>query len=241
MLAAKLGITQILLLANLILLIYLASSSLKSASVDLEMTSRLEGSTFVPSPDDSERSLRVKSINRSAVARTDTAAPGIGSTDSGGFYFFHPREGERNFYKIGKTHGTDKVTAPGALPGCIRNDASCTRPSCVRPECRPWGHHYDTIYQQRLGPFSRDDVDPFQFLEIGFYNGGGYDTVSAVFRMKPYGDGDIFFSLKKNIESTATTISSPRKQVPRVSSKGRAPFDRNSLYRTRLVLTSSNH
>jgi len=35
---------------------------------------------------------------------------------------------------------------------------------------------YDTIYQQRLGPFSRRDVEPFQFLEVGFFNGGGYDT-----------------------------------------------------------------
>ncbi len=180
--AAQLGITQILLLANLILLICLVSTLLKSASVGLEIASSSEGSSFMPSPDDHEGSLRGKSIDHSVVAaRTDAAAPGIGSTDSGGFYFVHPREGERDFYKIGKTHVTDKVTAPGALPGCIQNDASCTRPSCVRPECRPWGHHYDTIYQQRLGPFSRDDVEPFQFLEIGFYNGGGYDTVSVVF------------------------------------------------------------
>ena len=41
---------------------------------------------------------------------------------------------------------------------------------------KPWGHHYHTIYQQRLGPFSRREVEPFQFLEIGFFNGGGYDT-----------------------------------------------------------------
>jgi len=27
-----------------------------------------------------------------------------------------------------------------------------------------------------MGPYSRDDVDPFQFLEIGFFNGAGYDT-----------------------------------------------------------------
>mmetsp|Transcript_34864 Transcript_34864/g.56919 ORF Transcript_34864/g.56919 Transcript_34864/m.56919 type:complete len:246 (+) Transcript_34864:33-770(+) len=38
------------------------------------------------------------------------------------------------------------------------------------------GHHYDTIYQQRLGPYSRNDVEPFQFLEVGFFQGGGYDT-----------------------------------------------------------------
>jgi len=32
------------------------------------------------------------------------------------------------------------------------------------------------MYQQRLGPYSRDDTEPFQFLEIGFFNGAGYDT-----------------------------------------------------------------
>lgn len=35
--------------------------------------------------------------------------------------------------------------------------------------------HYDTIYQQRLGPYSKDNVEPFQFLAIGFFNGLGYD------------------------------------------------------------------
>ena len=103
---------------------------------------------------------------------------GIGSTDSDGFYFVHPREGERDFYTIGLSTQTDKVLAPKGLPGCLQNDKSCTRPSCTRPECRPWGHHYDTIYQQRLGTYSRDDVEPFQFLEIGFFNGAGYDSVS---------------------------------------------------------------
>lgn len=47
--------------------------------------------------------------------------------------------------------------------------------------CTTGGHHYDTIYQQRLGPFSRDDIEPFQFLEVGFYKGGGYDTVSLCY------------------------------------------------------------
>ena len=101
---------------------------------------------------------------------------GIGTTNSNGFYFVQPRQGERSFYEIAAKTGTDKVTAPSRLPDCLKNDASCTRPGCVRPECRPWGHHYDTIYQQRMGPYSRDDTDPFQFLEIGFYNGAGYDT-----------------------------------------------------------------
>ncbi|KAL7505654.1 hypothetical protein ACHAXN_003099 [Cyclotella atomus] len=119
---------------------------------------------------------RVASESNNSASPNKLTSGGVGSTDSNGFYFVQPKEGERNFYQIGLGTGTDKVTAPGRLPGCLKNDASCTRPGCVRPECRPWGHHYDTIYQQRLGPYSRDDTDPFQFLEIGFFHGAGYDT-----------------------------------------------------------------
>jgi hypothetical protein len=183
--AARFGITQILLLANLILISLLLSTSLKSAGAGIEKMVDAEAKSNNPpaesrTPLVAEDGFRRNTVGHS-VAKT-TTAPGIGSTDSGGFYFVHPREGERDFYKIGKAASpqTDKVQAPGRLPECLENDASCTRPSCTRPECRPWGHHYDTIYQQRLGPFSRDDVEPFQFLEIGFFNGGGYDTVRGL-------------------------------------------------------------
>ncbi|KAL3815523.1 hypothetical protein ACHAXA_007379 [Cyclostephanos tholiformis] len=169
--AAKHRLTHILLIANLILLICLLSTTLKSAVLSSEMLLNADASSVVPPPMDVNHSDVV-----AAAARIAPAAPGIGSTNSNGFYFVHPREGERDFYEVGKSHQTDKVAAPDSFGGCIRNDASCTRPNCTRPECRPWGHHYDTIYQQRLGPYSRDDVMPFQFLEIGFFQGGGYDT-----------------------------------------------------------------
>lgn len=125
---------------------------------------------------DNQQSVASGSNSNNNASPNKLTSGGVGSTDSNGFYFVQPKEGERNFYQIGLGTGTDKVTAPGGLPGCLKNDVSCTRPGCVRPECRPWGHHYDTIYQQRLGPYSRDDTDPFQFLEIGFFNGAGYDT-----------------------------------------------------------------
>ncbi len=178
--AAQFGITQILLLANLILMSGLLSTFLKSAGAATEKALNLEAASFVPIESRThlvaDEGLQRKAVSHS-VANTATP-PGIGSTDSSGFYFVHPREGERDFYKIAKSTLTDKVTAPGRLPACLKDDASCTRPSCTRPECRPWGHHYDTIYQQRLGPYSRDDVEPFKFLEVGFFNGRGYDTVS---------------------------------------------------------------
>ena len=40
---------------------------------------------------------------------TTTSVAGIGSTNSAGFYFVHPKEGELDFYKIGKTTSTDKI------------------------------------------------------------------------------------------------------------------------------------
>ena len=38
------------------------------------------------------------------------------------------------------------------------------------------GHFYDTIYNRWLKKYSTDDTEPFQFLEIGFYNGKGFDA-----------------------------------------------------------------
>ena len=168
---SKFGLTQILLLVNAIIMFFPAWKQLKSADYIMSsmesMTVATSDAPPLPSP-----------IIRNSLPKSNTTS-GIGSIDSNGFYFVHPREGERNFYVIGKKTSTDKVTVPGYLPRCLKNDASCTRPNCTRPECRPWGHHYDTIYQHRLGPFSRDDVEPFQFLEIGFFRGSGFDLVSV--------------------------------------------------------------
>ena len=170
----RLGLTQVLLLANLAVMLYWQFSSLQNVSHELSSIQ----TTDPYQQDDDDQQRRV-----SAVAETPSDKSGNTNEITyesktpypDGFYFVHPKEGERDFYRIGKQTGTDKVTVPEKLPGCLKNDASCTRPSCVRPDCRPWGHHYDTIYQQRLGPCSRDDIEPFQFLEVGFYHGAGYD------------------------------------------------------------------
>ena len=169
------GVTQFLLLSNLIVMSFSAWAIYKSAYTSIESLARNEDASFTPEINEDDVTPPSNDHQQRII---DTTA-GTGSTDSNGLYFVTPKEGERNFYEIGKRFGTDKVTAPDRLPGCLQNDKLCTRPNCTRPECRPWGHHYDTIYQQRMGPFSRDDVEPFQFLEVGFYEGGGYDTVSV--------------------------------------------------------------
>lgn len=162
--APTMTLTQILLLANLIVMSIIIVKFSKAADASIQSIVRMEEVSTLPP------------MNHPAASNNRSSSIGIGSTDAAGFYFVHPKEGELDFYKIAQSTGTDKVTAPSRLPGCLRNPKSCTRANCTRPECRPWGHHYDTIYQQRLGPYSRDDIEPFQFLEVGFYNGGGYDT-----------------------------------------------------------------
>lgn len=187
---ANFGVTQVLLLANLMIMFFMVSMVISKIglfeSIQLGIDMEVEEASIMPARASNNQRLgsdiasiandsALRPVNHNTPANSTTTG-GIGSTDPAGAYFVRPREGERDFYKIGKTTKTDKVTAPSKLPGCLRNPASCTRPNCTRPECRPWGHHYDTIYQQRLGPYSRDDVEPFQFLEIGFFNGAGYDT-----------------------------------------------------------------
>jgi hypothetical protein len=75
---------------------------------------------------------------------------------------------EKSFYEVGVPTNTDKVAGSRNLPACLANDEKCIRPGCVREECRPWGHWYHTMYQQRLGKYTLPDTEPFQFLEIGF-------------------------------------------------------------------------
>ena len=39
----------------------------------------------------------------------------------------------------------------------------------------PFGHFYHTMYQKYQGSFSLNDAKLFQFLEVGFSRGSGYD------------------------------------------------------------------
>mmetsp|Transcript_519 Transcript_519/g.1065 ORF Transcript_519/g.1065 Transcript_519/m.1065 type:complete len:387 (-) Transcript_519:281-1441(-) len=180
--------SNILLSANLAVMTFVAVSLWNQASSSVDKAQDMGALNFdtpIESPPAIVPSLSENGGNGLRVSTTRKNDPKqgvgalvkaeIGTVNSDGFYFVDPKEGEKDFYTIGLSTTTDKVDAPGRLPGCLVNSATCTRPNCVRPECRPWGHHYDTIYQQRLGPYSRDNVEPFQFLEIGFFNGFGYD------------------------------------------------------------------
>lgn len=86
------------------------------------------------------------------------------------------REGERDFLSIGGKLHTDKVAANDLLEQCLETGQACVRPKSKNPRCRPWGHFYNTLYQSRLGAYSTNHTEPFQFLEIGFFKGGGFET-----------------------------------------------------------------
>jgi hypothetical protein len=84
---------------------------------------------------------------------------------------------ELDFYSLGLKTSTDKVAAI-SHEGCYKNSEkdTCTRPGCKNLKCRPWGHYYQTMYQSRLGKYSKSSAKPFQFLEIGFFKGAGAET-----------------------------------------------------------------
>lgn len=76
---------------------------------------------------------------------------------------------------IAQKFGTDKVAGAINLDRCMGDPNVCQQNSANRM-CRPWGHFYHTMYNRWLGPMSTQETEPFQFLEIGYYNGKGFDS-----------------------------------------------------------------
>ena len=82
------------------------------------------------------------------------------------------------FFEVAKKTGTDKVLGYQNLPSCLEDNKSCSFPDDQREICRPWGHYYDKIYDRWLAPYAKKDAGPFQFLEIGYYTGLGFEAYS---------------------------------------------------------------
>jgi hypothetical protein len=82
----------------------------------------------------------------------------------------------RDFKEIGRKAGTNKVLGNFELEKCLANRESCPRKDAQRETCRTWNFFYDTIYNRWLKDYSTDEAEPFQFLEIGFYNGQGFQA-----------------------------------------------------------------
>ena len=123
---------------------------------------------------------------------------------------------EKSFYDIGLSYGTDKVQGPTQFGTCLKDEARCVRPGCVQKECRPWGHWYHTLYQQRLGKYSLEETEPFQFMEIGFYTGRGYQA---------YRD---FFAATAEVHSMEISCG-PKEKVSRIAGGAEIFFTNVSL------------
>lgn len=95
-----------------------------------------------------------------------------------------PHKTRHDFIEIGKKAGTDKVAGYERLPECLADDKSCLNPEYENERCRVWGHFYDTIYERWLGPYTERNI-PFQFLEIGYYTGHGYETYTKFLSGNP--------------------------------------------------------
>jgi len=80
----------------------------------------------------------------------------------------------KDFLMVAYKYETDKVL--GAA--CTANLTGCKdgEMAAENPKCKGYGHYYHTIYNKWLEKYSSDDAEPFQFLEIGFYNGKGFDA-----------------------------------------------------------------
>eukprot|EP00986_Skeletonema_menzelii_P015236 scaffold11328_cov97-Skeletonema_menzelii.AAC.1 len=116
-------LTQILLLLNVVVVSISLWSFLNAADGGVSRVKLVEEKSFAPP--DTPSSIDEPSPT---IAVDSITSGGIGTTNSNGFYFVQPRQGERSFFETAEKTGTDKVTAPMRLPDCLKNDASCTRP-----------------------------------------------------------------------------------------------------------------
>jgi hypothetical protein len=132
-----------------------------------DITALLQGTAEkTPTPVLKANNLTISSFSPTSMGQ-DSSRQIQESISATGIHIVAPPQ-EKSFLEVAIPTETDKVAGQMQLPACLDNNATCTRPGCVREECRPWGHWYHTMYQQRLGRYSLPGTEPFQFLEIGF-------------------------------------------------------------------------
>ena len=166
-------LTQILLAANLIVLFILLLRPTTSGDISYYLRALEEADADVRSHsssstgDGTDRGVAEKK----AAALADESAAGRTESETGS-------STPRDFLSIARKTGTDKVKGEANLSGCIGSGMGgrCSHIDAKNPLCRPFGHFYHTIYNRWLGKYSTDDAEPFQFLEIGFYNGLGFEA-----------------------------------------------------------------
>ena len=80
-----------------------------------------------------------------------------------------------SFLELASKHGTDKVRGSETYDACMADTTKCPRPQAFNDGCKVTGHFYDRIYQKWLSPLAASG-ETFQFLEIGYFNGRGFDA-----------------------------------------------------------------
>jgi hypothetical protein len=83
-----------------------------------------------------------------------------------------------SFFEIASEAGTDKVKGEKLFEAC-RNNGQCEWPKSVNKRCKVGHNHfYHTMYERYLSPLllSSSSSEPFTFLEVGFFQGKGYDS-----------------------------------------------------------------
>ncbi|CAJ1932768.1 unnamed protein product [Cylindrotheca closterium] len=85
-----------------------------------------------------------------------------------------------DFLDIGRKLGSQKVMGNFELEDCLQEDkTNCARSNQIKETCRTWSFYYDSIYNHWLQPkLARDDAEPFQAVEIGFFHGIGHEALS---------------------------------------------------------------
>lgn len=116
-----------------------------------------------------------------------------------------PAARQQDFLAIGKTYKTVKVGGSDALSKCIadQTQSGCRGQGSKNLKCLPFGHFYETLYQNQLGHLSLPHVKPFMGLEIGFFRGAGFQTYDKFLPMAemhaiemsclPHGKGEGFW------------------------------------------------
>ncbi|KAL3937905.1 MAG: hypothetical protein SGBAC_007070 [Bacillariaceae sp.] len=85
----------------------------------------------------------------------------------------------QDFLDIGRKLGSQKVMGNFELEDCLQDRSACARQQPVKDTCRTWSFYYDSLYNKWLQPkYAREDAEPFQVVEIGFYEGTGHEALS---------------------------------------------------------------
>lgn len=165
--SASKGFSNILLVLNAVLMVALLAQLSRTGS-----NGNTDGNLLV-----AQQQLQQQSnpepprlLNEQQPPATAVSAPASSTSSSSS------SSQERDFLAIATTTNTDKVEGHKNLKTCLEIGRPCVKTQFERDTCRPWGHFYDSLYQRWLGPLSTDDAEPFQFLEIGFYQGAGFDA-----------------------------------------------------------------